>query len=138
LQLGRLGTIELLLIIGGLVMVILLLALAFSVIFVVTGILLIFGLSALGISFFYYNITDGSLVTALWIIPIFLVLIITILIILGWLSVVPPKFNRKEKTSFKLRIFNIIILALVISLMTVFFLYKNISILQSEIPSLQI
>lgn len=119
-------------------MVILLLALAFSVIFVVTGILLIFGLSALGISFFYYNITDGSLVTALWIIPIFLALIIAILIILGWLSVAPPKFNRKEKTSFKLRIFNIIILTLVISLMTVFFLYKNISILQSEIPSLQI
>ena len=105
-------------------MVILLLALAFSVIFVVTGILIIFGLLALSIGFFYYNITDGSLVTALWIIPVLLVLVIAILIILGWLSVIPPKFNGKEKTSFKLRVFNIIILALVISLMTAFFCLK--------------
>jgi hypothetical protein len=138
LQLGRLGTIELLAIIAGLVIVILLLALAFSFIFVVTGILIIFGLSALAIGFFYYNIIDGSLVTALWIIPVLLVLVIAILIILGWLSVIPPKFNRKEKTSFKLRGFNIIILTLLISLMTAFFLAENISILQSEIPSLQI
>ena len=93
-------------------MVILLLALVFSVIFVVTGILIIFGLSALAIGFFYYNITDGSLVAAVWIIPVLLVLVIAILIILGWLSVIPPKFNRKEKTSFKLRVFNIIILKL--------------------------
>lgn len=119
-------------------MVILLLALVFSVIFVVTGILIIFGLSALAIGFFYYNITDGSLVTAVWIIPVLLVLVIAILIILGWLSVIPPKFNRQEKTSFKLRVFNIIILKLLISLMTAFFLAENISILQSEIPSLQI
>ena len=118
MQLGRLGTIELLLIIAGLVMVILLLALVFSVIFVVTGILIIFGLSALAIGFFYYNITDGSLVTALWIIPVLLVLVIAISIILGWLSVIPPKFNRKEKTPFKIRIFNIIILILTMALTT--------------------
>jgi len=78
--------------------------------FVVTGVLMIFGLSALVISFVYYNITDGSLIMVLWVVPILLFLVIAILIILGWLSVVPPKFNRKEKTSFKIRIFNIIIL----------------------------
>ena len=124
--------------IAGLVMITLLLALAISVMFVVTGILTIFGLSALAIGFFYNNITDDSLVTALWIIPVLLVLVIAILIILGRLSVIPPKFNGKGTTSFKLRVFNIIILTLLISLMTGFFLAEDISMLQSEIPSLRI
>ena len=138
MQLGRLGTIELLLIIAGLVMMILLLALAFSVIFVVTGILIIFGLSALAIGFFYYNIMDGSPVTALWIIPVLLVLVIAILIILGLLSVIPPKFNRKEKTSFKIRIFNIIILIITMSLITAGFMVENILIISNETRSLAI
>ena len=106
--------------------------------FVVTGVLMIFGLSALAISFVYYNITDGSLVMVLWVIPILLFLVMAILIILGWLSVIPPKFNRKEKTSFKIRIFNIIILILTMSLIATVFLVENISILSSEIPSLAI
>jgi len=106
--------------------------------FVVTGVLMIFGLSALAISFVYYNIVDGSLVTTLWIIPVLLVLVIAILIILGWLSVIPPKFNRKEKTPFKIRIFNIIILILTMVLITTVFIVENISILRNEIPSLAI
>ena len=106
--------------------------------FVVTGVLMIFGLSALAISFVYYNITDGGLVMVLWVIPILLFLVMTILIILGWLSVIPPKFNRKEKTSFKIRIFNIIILILTMSLIATVFSVENISILSSEIPSLAI
>ena len=105
---------------------------------VVTGVLMIFGLSALAISFVYYNIIDGSLVTALWIIPVLLVLVIAILIILGRLSVIPPKLNRKEKTPFKIRIFNIIILILTMSLITTVFIVENISILSNEIPSLAI
>ena len=125
-------------IITGLILVVLLLALFFSVMFVVTGVLMIFGLSALAISFVYYNITDGSLVMVLWVIPILLFLVMAILIILGWLSVIPPKFNRKEKTSFKIRIFNIIILILTMSLIATVFLVENISILSSEIPSLAI
>tara|TARA_B100001057_G_scaffold23093_1_gene21418 strand:- start:1078 stop:1401 length:324 start_codon:yes stop_codon:yes gene_type:complete len=106
--------------------------------FVVTGVLMIFGLSALAISFVYYNITDGSLVMVLWVIPILLFLAMAILIILGWLSVIPPKFNRKEKTSSKIRIFNIIILILTMSLIATVFIVENISILSSEIPSLSI
>ena len=106
--------------------------------FVVTGVLMIFGLSALAISFVYYNITDGSLVMVLWVIPILLFLAMAILIILGWLSVIPPKFNRKEKTSSKIRIFNIIILILTMSLIATVFIVENISILSSEIPSLAI
>ena len=106
--------------------------------FVVTGVLMIFGLSALAISFVYYNITDGSLVMVLWVIPILLFLAMVILISLGWLSVIPPKFNRKEKTSFKIRIFNIIILILTMSLIATVFIVENISILSSEIPSLAI
>ena len=85
-------------IITGLILVALLLALFFSVMFVVTAVLMIFGLSALAISFVYYNISDGSLVMVLWVIPILLFLAMVILISLGWLSVIPPKFNRKEKT----------------------------------------
>ena len=135
---GRFGTIELLLIVTGLILIVLLLALFFSVMFVVTGVLMIFGLSALAISFVYYNIVDGSLVTTLWIIPVLLVLVIAILIILGWLSVIPPKFNRKEKTPFKIRIFNIIILILTMALITTVFIVENISILRNEIPSLAI
>jgi len=126
------------LIITGLILVVLLLALFFSVMFVVTGVLMIFGLSALAISFVYYNITDGSLVMVLWVIPILLFLAMAILIILGWLSVIPPKFNRKEKTSSKIRIFNIIILILTMSLIATVFIVENISILSSEIPSLAI
>lgn len=125
-------------IITGLILVVLLLALFFSVMFVVTGVLMIFGLSALAISFVYYNITDGSLVMVLWVIPILLFLVMAILIILGWLSVIPPKFNRKEKTSFKIRIFNIIILILTMSFIATVFIVENISILSSEIPSLAI
>ena len=125
-------------IITGLILVVLLLALFFSVMFVVTGALMIFGLSALAISFVYYNITDGSLVMVLWVIPILLFLVMAILIILGWLSVIPPKFNRKEKTSFKIRIFNIIILILTMSFIATVFIVENISILSSEIPSLAI
>jgi len=106
--------------------------------FVVTGVVMIFSLSAVAISFAYYNITDGSLVMLLWVVPILLFLIVAILIILGWLSVIPPKFNRKEKTSFKIRIFNIIILILTMSLITAAFIVENISILSSEIPSLAI
>ena len=135
---GRFGTIELLLIVTGLILIVLLLALFFSVMFVVTGVLMIFGLSALAISFVYYNIVDGSLVTTLWIIPVLLVLVIAILIILGWLSVIPPKFNRKEKTPFKIRLFNIIILILTMALITTVFIVENISILRNEIPSLAI
>lgn len=135
---GRFGTIELLLIITGLILVVLLLALFFSLMFVVTGVVMIFSLSAVAISFAYYNITDGSLVMLLWVVPILLFLIVAILIILGWLSVIPPKFNRKEKTSFKIRIFNIIILILTMSLITAAFIVENISILSSEIPSLAI
>jgi len=105
---------------------------------VVTGVLMIFGLSALAISFVYYNITDGSLVMVLWVIPILLFLVMAILIILGWLSVIPPKFNKEEKTSFKIRIFNIIILILTMSLIAAVFIVENISILSSEIPSLSI
>ena len=126
------------LIVTGLILIVLLLALFFSVMFVVTGVLMIFGLSALAISFVYYNIVDGSLVTTLWIIPVLLVLVIAILIILGWLSVIPPKFNRKEKTPFKIRIFNIIILILTMALITTVFIVENISILRNEIPSLAI
>ena len=125
-------------IITGLILVVLLLALFFSVMFVVTGVLMIFGLSALAISFVYYNIVDGNLVTTLWIIPVLVVLVIAILIILGWLSFIPPKFNKKEKTSFKIRIFNIIILILTMSLIATVFIVENISILSSEIPSLSI
>ena len=106
--------------------------------FVVTGVLMIFGLSALVISFVYYNITDGSLIMVLWVVPILLFLVIAILMILGWLSFVPPKFNRKEKTSFKIRIFNIIILILTMALITTVFIVENISILRNEIPSLAI
>ena len=135
---GRFGTIELLLIVTGLILIVLLLALFFSVMFVVTGVLMIFGLSALAISFVYYNITDGSLVMVLWVIPILLFLVMAILIVLGWLSVIPPKFNRKEKTSFKIRIFNIIILILTMALITTVFIVENISILRNEIPSLAI
>ena len=135
---GRFGTIELLLIVTGLILIVLLLALFFSVMFVVTGVLMIFGLSALAISFVYYNIVDGSLVTTLWIIPVLVVLVIAILIILGWLSFIPPKFNKKEKTSFKIRFFNIIILILTMSLIATVFIVENISILSSEIPSLSI
>ena len=126
------------LIVTGLILIVLLLALFFSVMFVVTGVLMIFGLSALAISFVYYNIVDGSLVTTLWIIPVLLVLVIAILIILGWLSVIPPKFNRKEKTPFKIRLFNIIILILTMALITTVFIVENISILRNEIPSLAI
>ena len=125
-------------IITGLILVVVLLALFFSVMFVVTGVLMIFGLSASAISFVYYNITDGSLVMVLWVIPILLFLVMAILIILGWLSVIPPKFNRKEKTSFKIRIFNIIILILTMSFIATVFIVENISILSSEIPSLAI
>ena len=106
--------------------------------FVVSGVLMIFGLSALAISFVYYNITYGSLVMVLWVIPILLFLVMAILIILGWLSVIPPKFNRKEKTSFKIRIFNIIILILTMSFIATVFIVEKISILSSEIPSLAI
>ena len=74
----------------------------------------------------------------LWVIPILLFLVMAILIILGWLSVIPPKFNRKEKTSSKIRIFNIIILILTMSLIATVFIVENISILSSEIPSLAI
>ena len=125
-------------IITGLILVVLLLALFFSVMFVVTGVLMIFGLSALAISFVYYYIIDGSLVMVLWVIPILLFLVMAILIILGWLSVIPPKFNRKEKTSFKIRIFNISILILTMSFIATVFIVENISILSSEIPSLAI
>ena len=125
-------------IITGLILVVLLLALFFSVMFVVTGVLMIFGLSALAISFVYYNITDVSLVMVLWVISVLLFLVMAILIILGWLSVIPPKFNRKEKTSFKIRIFNIIILILTMSFIATVFIVENISILSSEIPSLAI
>ena len=125
-------------IITGLILVVLLLALFFSVMFVVTGVLMIFGLSALAISFVYYYIIDGSLVMVLWVIPILLFLVMAILIILGWLSVIPPKFNRKEKTSFKVRIFNIVILILTMSFIATVFIVENISILSSEIPSLAI
>ena len=126
------------LIIAGLILVVLLLALFFSVMFVVTGVLMIFGLSALVISFVYYNITDGSLIMVLWVVPILLFLVIAILIILGWLSVVPPKFNRKEKTSFKIRIFNIIILIITMSLITAGFMVENILIISEETRSLAI
>ena len=126
------------LIIAGLILVVLLLALFFSVMFVVTGVLMIFGLSALVISFVYYNITDGSLIMVLWVVPILLFLVIAILIILGWLSVVPPKFNRKEKTSFKIRIFNIIILIITMSLITAGFMVENILIISNETRSLAI
>ncbi len=126
------------LIIAGLILVVLLLALFFSVMFVVTGVLMIFGLSALVISFVYYNITDGSLIMVLWVVPILLFLVIAILIILGWLSVVPPKFNRKEKTSFKIRIFNIIILIFTMSLITAGFMVENILIISNETRSLAI
>jgi len=127
-----------LLIIAGLILVVLLLALFFSVMFVVTGVLMIFGLSALVISFVYYNITDGSLIMVLWVVPILLFLVIAILMILGWLSVVPPKFNRKEKTSFKIRIFNIIILIITMSLITAGFMVENILIISNETRSLAI
>ena len=126
------------LIITGLILVVLLLALFFSVMFVVTGVLMIFGLSALVISFVYHNITDGSLIMVLWVVPILLFLVIAILIILGWLSVVPPKFNRKEKTSFKIRIFNIIILIFTMSLITAGFMVENILIISNETRSLAI
>ena len=126
------------LIIAGLILVVLLLALFFSVMFVVTGVLMIFGLSALVISFVYYNITDGSLIMVLWVVPILLFLVIAILIILGWLSVVPPKFNRKEKTSFKIRIFNIIILIFTMSLIIAGFMVENILIISNETRSLAI
>ena len=126
------------LIITGLILVVLLLALFFSVMFVVTGVLMIFGLSALVISFVYYNITDGSLVMVLWVVPILLFLVIAILIISGWLTVVPPKFNRKEKTSFKIRIFNIIILIFTMSLITAGFMVENILIISNETRSLAI
>ena len=106
--------------------------------FVVTGVLMIFGLSALVISFVYYNITDGSLIMVLWVVPILLFLVIAILMILGWLSVVPPKFNRKEKTSFKIRIFNIIILIFTMSLITAGFMVENILIISNETRSLAI
>ena len=106
--------------------------------FVVTGVLMIFGLSALVISFVYHNITDGSLIMVLWVVPILLFLVIAILIILGWLSVVPPKFNRKEKTSFKIRIFNIIILIFTMSLITAGFMVENILIISNETRSLAI
>ena len=99
---------------------------------------MIFGLSALAISFVYYNITYGSLITVLWVVPILLFLVVTILIISGWLSVIPPKFSRKEKTSIKIRIFNIIILILTMSLIAAVFIVENISILSSEIPNLAI
>ena len=126
------------LIIAGLILVVLLLALFFSVMFVVTGVLMIFGLSALVISFVYYNITDGSLIMVLWVVPILLFLVIAILMILGWLSFVPPKFNRKEKTSFKIRIFNIIILIITMSLITAGFMVENILIISNETRSLAI
>ena len=126
------------LIIAGLILVVLLLALFFSVMFVVTGVLMIFGLSALVISFVYYNITDGSLIMVLWVVPILLFLVIAILMILGWLSFVPPKFNRKEKTSFKIRIFNIIILIFTMSLITAGFMVENILIISNETRSLAI
>ena len=123
---------------AGLILVVLLLALFFSVMFVVTGVLMIFGLSALVISFVYYNITDGSLIMVLWVVPILLFLVIAILMILGWLSFVPPKFNRKEKTSFKIRIFNIIILIFTMSLITAGFMVENILIISNETRSLAI
>ena len=126
------------LIITGLILVVLLLALFFSVMFVVTGVLMIFGLSALVISFVYYNITDGSLIMVLWVVPILLFLVIAILMIFGWLSFVPPKFNRKEKTSFKIRIFNIIILIFTMSLITAGFMVENILIISNETRSLAI
>ena len=126
------------LIIAGLILVVLLLALFFSVMFVVTGVLMIFGLSALVISFVYYNITDGSLIMVLLVVPILLFLVIAILMILGWLSFVPPKFNRKEKTSFKIRIFNIIILIFTMSLIIAGFMVENILIISNETRSLAI
>ena len=124
--------------IAGLIVVVLLFVLFFSVIFAVTGILTVLGSVALAISFLYYNITHGSLVNGLWTIPILLSLFIGVLIMLGWLSIIPPKFDREKKVSFKVRFFNIIMLIFAIALILVFFLLDNILKLNLETPSLAI
>ena len=124
--------------IAGLIVVVLLFVLFFSVIFAVTGILTVLGSVALAISFLYYNITHGSLVNGLWAIPILLSLFIGVLIMLGWLSIIPPKFDREKKASFKVRFFNIIMLIFAIALILVFFSPGNILMLNLETPSLAI
>ena len=124
--------------IAELLVVVLLFVLFFLVIFAVTGILTVLGSIALAISFLYYNITYGSLINGLWTIPILLSLFIGALIMLGWLSIIPPKFDREKKASFKVRFFNIIMLIFVIALILAFFSPDNILMLNLETPSLSI
>ena len=128
--------IDLIFIILGLIVVIIASIICFSAIFAVVSILTILGLISLGVFAFYQSAASGEIIDCLWILSAILSLIVLIPILLGRLTFIPFRIHRAKKTSFKLRLLNIIILFVVLSLITTFSIHQVQLFDDNESPSL--
>ena len=117
---------EVILIILSLLVTAFLLVLFFSVILSVVVMLVLLSSTIFGVVFFYESLIDGRSLAVLWFLPILLCLIVTATIVFGRLTVIPFRFYKFKKSSFRLRLINIIFLLCITSLALVFFIYKNI------------
>jgi hypothetical protein len=117
---------EIILIILSLLVTAFLLVLFFSMILSVVVVLVLLSSAIFGVGFFYESLIDGRILIVLWFLPILLCLIVTVTIVFGRLTVIPFKFYKFKKPSFKLRGINIIFLFCITSLALAVFIYKNL------------
>ncbi|MBA00734.1 MAG: hypothetical protein CMM39_14945 [Rhodospirillaceae bacterium] len=93
---------------------------------------------SLGAFVLYERATSGNIIDYLWVFSTGLSLTALILILLGRLTFIPLRIYRVKKTSFNLRLLNIIILLVVLSLVTTVFIDQAHLFDHNEWPSLSI
>ena len=120
---------ENILIILSLIVTVFLLVLFFSVILSFVLVFVLLCSIIFGVIFFFDSVIDGRISTALWFFPVLLCLIVKVSVVLGRLTVIPFKFYKFEKPTFRLRIINVLLLFCITSLALIFFIYKNLSII---------